>query len=132
MLLNCVFNGKGWIQPHQRWATGLLVDGCKVPDGGIDFMNRGEMGSGHGWTIGWAVAWNCSAKRFINQNPPGAVNWVIGSKGTREQQAVPFHKLPLLPDGIYDSHGTPVAPLSLYLSQLAERLGPQAVTNIGY
>jgi len=132
VLLNCVFNGNGWIQPHQRWATGLLVDGCKVPEGGIDFMNRGEMGSGHGWTIGWAVAWNCSAKRFINQNPPGAVNWVIGSKGIREQQAVPFHKLPLLPDGMYDSHGTPVAPLSLYLTQLAERLGPQAVTNIGY
>ena len=132
VLLNCVFKGNGWIQPHQRWATGLLVDGCKVPDGGIDFMNRGEMGSGHGWTIGWAVAWNCSAKRFINQNPPGAVNWVIGSKGTREQQAVPFHKLPLLPDGMYDSHGTPVAPLSLYLTQLAERVGPQAVTNIGY
>ena len=132
VLLNCVFNGNGWIQPHQRWATGLLVDGCKVPEGGIDFMNRGEMGSGHGWTIGWAVAWNCSAKRFINQNPPGAVNWVIGSKGTREQQAVPFHKLPLLPDGMYDSHGAPVAPLSLYLTQLAERLGPQAITNIGY
>ena len=132
VLLNCVFNGNGWIQPHQRWATGLLVDGCKVPDGGIDFMNRGEMGSGHGWTIGWAVAWNCTARRFINQNPPGAVNWVIGSKGTREQTAVPFHKLPLLPDGMYDSHGTPVAPLSLYLTQLAERLGPQAVTNIGY
>jgi len=132
VLLNCVFKGNGWIQPHQRWATGLLVDGCKVPEGGIDFMNRGEMGSGHGWTIAWAVAWNCSAKRFINQNPSGAVNWVIGSTGTREQQAVPFHKLPLLPDGMYDSHGTPVAPLSLYLTQLAERLGPQAVTNIGY
>jgi len=31
-----------------------------------------------------------------------------------------------------DSHGTPVAPSSLYLAQLAERLGPQAVKNIGY
>jgi hypothetical protein len=132
VLLNCVFNGNGWIQPHQRWSTGLLVDGCKVPDGGIDFMNRGEMGSGHGWTIAWAVAWNCQAKRFINQNPPGAANWVIGGKGAREQASVPFSKSPLLPDGNYDSHGTPVAPLSLYLTQLAERLGPQALKNIGY
>jgi len=132
VLLNCVFNGNGWIQPHQRWATGLLVDGCKVPDGGIDFMNRGEMGSGHGWTIAWAVAWNCQAKRFINQNPPGAANWNIGGKGAREKSAMPFSKSPLLPEGNYDSHGTPVAPLSLYLTQLAERLGPQAVKNIGY
>ncbi|MBS1565458.1 MAG: hypothetical protein JST39_13795, partial [Bacteroidetes bacterium] len=36
VVLNCVFRGNGWIQPHQRWATGLLVDGCEVPDGGID------------------------------------------------------------------------------------------------
>ncbi|MCH5687720.1 hypothetical protein LWM68_27710 [Niabella sp. W65] len=69
MLLNCTFSGNGWIQPHQRWATGLLIDGCKVPDGGIDFMNRGEMGSGHGWSVGWAVAWNCVAKSYLNQQP---------------------------------------------------------------
>jgi hypothetical protein len=46
VLLNCIFKGNGWIQPHQRWSTGLLVDNCQVPDGGIDFMNRGEMGCG--------------------------------------------------------------------------------------
>jgi len=132
VLLNCVFKGNGWIQPHARWSTGLLVDGCQVPDGGIDFMNRGEMGSGHGWTIGWAVAWNCMAKRYVNQMPPGAANWVIGCKGTQEKGAVPFDKLPLLPEGIYDSHGAPVFPTSLYLTQLSERLGPQAVKNIGY
>lgn len=132
VLLNCVFNGKGWIQPHARWATGLLVDGCQVPDGGIDFMNRGEMGSGHGWTIGWAVAWNCTAQRYINQRPPGSANWVIGCKGDREKMAVPFNKLPLLPEGIYDAHGTPVVPSSLYLKQLSERLGSDALKNIGY
>ena len=48
------------IQPHMRWSTGLLVDNCTVPDGGIDFMNRGVAGSGHGWTMGWAVR-NCIA-----------------------------------------------------------------------
>lgn len=132
VLLNCVFKGKGWIQPHQRWSTGLLVDNCHVPDGGIDFMNRGEMGSGHGWTIGWAVAWNCTAKRFINQIPPGTANWMIGCIGDREKGAVPFSKFPLLPEGIYDAHGTPVTPASLYLAQLAERLGSQSLKNIGY
>jgi hypothetical protein len=132
VLLNCVFRGNGWIQPHQRWATGLLIDGCQVPDGGIDFMNRGTMGSGHGWAIGWAVAWNCKAKSFLNQMPPGAANWVIGGEGEHQQRAIPFDTKPFLPEGIYDATGKHVAPVSLYLSQLSERLGKQAIKNIGY
>ncbi|MBC9932926.1 hypothetical protein [Chitinophaga qingshengii] len=132
VLLHCTFNGKGWIQPHQRWATGLLADNCTVPDGGIDFMNRGEMGSGHGWAIGWAVAWNCQARSFLNQRPPGAANWVIGSTGEKQQRPMPFEQGPLVPEGIYSSHGKPVQPQSLYLSQLAERLGQAALKHIGY
>lgn len=132
VLLNCTFKGNGWIQPHQRWATGVLVDGCEVPGGGIDFMNRGAMGSGHGWSIGWAVAWNCKAKSFLNQQPPGAANWVIGCRGERQQRAIPFDKQPFLPEGIYESHGTPVEPASLYLAQLSERLGEHVLKNIGY
>ncbi|OQP56824.1 hypothetical protein A3860_09575 [Niastella vici] len=132
VLLNCVFKGNGWIQPHQRWATGLLVDGCQVPGGGIDFMNRGAMGSGHGWAIGWAVAWNCTARSYLNQLPPGSANWVIGCKGESQKKAIPFDAGPLLPEGIYDAHNTPVDPGSLYLAQLAERLGKKAVQQIGY
>jgi hypothetical protein len=132
VLLNCIFNGNGWIQPHQRWATGVLIDRCEVPGGGIDFMNRGIMGSGHGWAIGWAVAWNCKAKTFLNQQPPGAANWVIGSQGEHQLRAIPFDTLPYLAEGIYDSHGIRVTPGSLYLAQLHERLGKQALVNIGY
>ncbi|MDB5232468.1 MAG: hypothetical protein JWN76_3273 [Chitinophagaceae bacterium] len=132
VLLNCVFKGNGWIQPHQRWATGILIDNCEVPDGGIDFMNRGAMGSGHGWAIGWGVAWNCKAKSYLNQQPPGAANWVIGSTGEQQKKAIPFDKEPVLPEGLYDSHNKRVDPSSLYLAQLAERLGAQAVKNIGY
>ena len=141
VVLHCVFKGNGWIQPHQRWATGLLIDGCEVPDGGIDFMNRGVMGSGHGWAIGWAVAWNCKAKSYLNQMPPGSANWVIGSKGDRQRKATPgsnesgnivYDSLTLLPEGIYDSHNIPVTPNSLYLTQLHKRLGKQAILNTGY
>jgi hypothetical protein len=121
VLLECTFTGGGWIQPHQRWATGLLVDNCRVPGGGIDFMNRGEMGSGHGWTIGWAVAWNCTAKLYIIQNPPGALNWAIGCQGSRETSAMPFAKEPKIPEGAFESHGKPTEPASLYRAQLAER-----------
>lgn len=133
VLLHCTFRGHGSrIQPHQRWATAMLVDNCTVPDGGIDFMNRGVAGSGHGWTMGWGVAWNCIARTYVIQNPPGAANWAIGSIGRREQTARLFHTRPTEPEGFFDSHGTPVAPQSLYLAQLTERLGPQALKNIGY
>ena len=38
----------------------------------------------------------------------------------------------MLPRGIEDSPGKHVVPQSLYLGQLAERLGPRALRNIGY
>jgi hypothetical protein len=133
VVLNSTFSGRGSrLQPHMRWSTGLLVDNCTVPDGGIDFMNRGVAGSGHGWTMGWAVAWNCVANDYVIQNPPGAVNWAIGCIGASRQMARMFDHSPILPEGVFDSHGTPVAPQSLYLAQLAERLGLQALKNIGY
>jgi hypothetical protein len=132
VLLNCTFHGNGHLQPHARWATGLLVDECRVEESSIDFMNRGEMGSGHGWTIGWAVAWNCQARSYVIQQPPGAANWAIGCQGTRQFSGMPFGHQPELPEGIFDSHGQPVSPASLYLAQLRQRLGLQAVKNIGY
>ncbi len=133
VLLNCTFRGRGSrIQPHMRWSTALLVDNCTVPDGGIDFPNRGVAGSGHGWAMGWGVVWNSVADFYTVQNPPGVANWVIGSVGRRERAARYFDTAPILPEGIFDSHGKPVAPQSLYLAQLAERKGRQALQNIGY
>ena len=133
VVLNSCFSGRGSrIQPHQRWATGLLVDNCHTPDGGIDFSNRGVAGSGHGWCMGWGVAWNCTAATFIIQNPPGAPNWAIGCIGERQQTARYFEVEPVLSEGIFESHGTHVAPRSLYLAQLTARLGTQAVEAIGY
>jgi len=132
VLLNCSFRGSGHIQPHARWATGLLVDCCEVPESGIDFMNRGEMGSGHGWTIGWAVAWNCVARSYVIQQPPGAANWAIGCRGAREVKGMPFNHEPPMAEGIFDSHDSPVTPTSLYLAQLKDRAGAQALKNIGY
>ena len=134
VVLNCVFHGDGHVQPHQRWATGLLVDSCQVPEGGIDFMNRGEMGSGHGWAMGWGVAWNNLAKTYVVQMPPGSANWSIGNRGEQQLSKMPTYNpgppLPTLPQGIIESQGKPVTPVSLYLEQLADRLGPQAVRNV--
>jgi hypothetical protein len=132
VLLHCTFEGDQGIEPHQRWATGLLVDSCRVRGGAINLMNRGSMGSGHGWTIAWSVAWNCVADKLLVQDPPGAINWAIGCTGERKRRARPFAAEPLLPEGTYDSHGKAVEPASLYLAQLQERLGPKALKSIGY
>jgi hypothetical protein len=132
VLLHCTFKGDGHIEGHQRWTTGILLDNCVLPNGGIDFKNRGSMGSGHGWGSGWSVAWNCVAQSYVVQQPPGAFNWAIGCRGDCVQLARPFASDPKLPSGVFDSHGQPIAPQSLYLAQLAERLGPQAVKNSGY
>jgi hypothetical protein len=115
------------IQPHMKWATGLLVDGADIQSDGsgtesaIQFMNRGSAGSHHGWAIGWAVAWNCTAPNILLQRPPGSMVWAIGCKAMpSEPMAAP----------LIESVGTPVAPRSLYLAQLCDRLGPQALVNI--
>ena len=123
VVLNCTFEGAGSIMPHMHWSTGLLIDSCHLPGGRIDLINRSTSGSGHGWSIGWGVAWNCTAKNLQVQIPPGALNLAIGCQGepykTFSQQA-------------FFSHGKPVIPASLYLAQLRERLGDAAVKNIGY
>jgi len=128
VILNCNFYGDngdgGAIQPHARWSTAMLVDGCNVPDGKIEFINRGTAGSGHGWAMGWGVAWNCTAKILNFQQPPGVINWCVGCTGELDKKTG-------LTDG-YFSLGTPVVPKSLYLAQLQERLGASALKNIGY
>jgi len=132
VMLNCTFSGSGHIEGHQRWTTGILLDNCQIPEGEIALKNRGSMGSGHGWGSAWSVVWNCNARQNVVQQPPGACNWLIGSTGTNIPTARPFDKSPTLPLGISDSPGFRVVPESLYLKQLEERLGEQALKNIGY
>jgi hypothetical protein len=123
VVLNCTFEGTGSIQPHMHWSTGLLIDSCHLPDGRIDLINRHSSGSGHGWSIGWGIAWNCTVKYLQVQMPPGALNLAIGCKGE------PYKTFS---EDAFFSANTPVTPSSLYLAQLRERLGEAAAKNIGY
>jgi hypothetical protein len=135
VVLHCHFFGNGKVEPHQRWSTGFLVDSSDMGNGDLCMRNRGEMGSGHGWTTGWSVSLNNTAHNFLVQNPPGALNWSIGDIGTQKTASMPVFDAPkgaMLPQGVVESSGTHVDPTSLYLEQLRERLGPQAVTAIGY
>jgi hypothetical protein len=126
------------VAPHQRWATGLLVDRSEFLNGtekrpGIAFSNRDYAGSGHGWSVGWAVAWNVKADYVLIQQPPGAKNWCIGCTGRPTPRLWDGNAiaLPEIPSETFESPGVPVAPASLYLQQLGERLGAAAVRNVG-
>jgi hypothetical protein len=129
---NCTFTGNGRAESHQRWSTGMLFDNVRAPGGGIELRNRGAMGSGHGWSMGWGVIWNCLTHHYIVQNPPGARNWVIGSTGELKSSPRPFGSGDDLPGATVESHGKRVNPPSLYLAQLKARLGDAALKNIGY
>jgi hypothetical protein len=129
VVLNFTADHRG-VAPHQRWATGLLVDGGKFPGGtehkpGLAFSNRATAGSGQGWDTGWAVGWNVSSPFLLVQQPPGAMNWCVGCVGK-------LVTIGNIPNGIFDSPGAMVVPESLYIQQLRDRLGPEAVKNIGY
>lgn len=120
----------GGVAPHQRWATGLLVDGGKFPGAtehrpGLAFSNRATAGSGQGWAVGWSVAWNVSSPFLVMQQPPGTLNWCIGCIGTPVTVGT-------IPNAVFDSPGKMVEPASLYLHQLRDRIGPDALRNIGY
>jgi hypothetical protein len=127
------------VAPHQRWATGLLVDSSEFTNGtdrrpGIAFSNREHAGSGHGWSAGWSVAWNVKTDVHLIQQPPGAKNWCIGCTG--RPAPILWHggpiAIPEIPSETFESPGVRVTPPSLYLAQLQDRLGAAAVRNIGY
>jgi hypothetical protein len=119
--LNFQTSGQKAVEPHQRWSTGMLLDNM-VGDGGVNFSNRGNSGSGQGWAMGWGVAWNNTATKYEMEAAPGTVTWSIGSKGT----------MALTAPAIAESNGTFVKPSSLFLAQMCERVGPSGLASLGY
>jgi hypothetical protein len=67
---------------------------------------------------------------LLVQQPPGSQNWCIGCQGSVVVRA-PAGSQTTPPNGVFDSLGAQVSPGSLYLAQLCDRLGPEAVANIG-
>ena len=110
-------------EPHNKWVNGVLYDNIKAPLT-ARFWD---------YIIGWAganiVFWNCEGDFFI-QKPPTAQNYSFGHIGIN---AVSFN-LALQdkskPNGHIESLDKHVTPRSLYLTQLKERLGEQAVKNV--
>jgi len=118
-------NSRSEMGPHHRWGTGTLFDnvvhnstnGKQI----IGAYNRGNSGSGHGWSGAYQVFYNCVGGTHKLVSPPHARNWSIGCKVTKREG-----------NGEFISPGTAVNPRSLYLQQLLERRGQQALRDIGY
>ena len=67
------------------------------------------------------MAWNAITPYVQVSQAPGSLNWCIGCVGSIVSASNP---------GIYDSQNLLVSPDSLYLQQLRERLGDQALVAI--
>jgi len=107
------------IGPHHRWATGTLFD--NIRGGSTRVWNRGNSGTGHGWSGAQTMFWNMDSYtgEFRVDSPEGSMNWGIGCVGTNQTG-----------EGYWESWGNNVQPRSLYLQQLEDRLGVDAVNNI--
>ena len=101
--------------PHQRWATGTLWERVTL-EGKYDDYNQWNLGSGHGWAGAFNVVWNSTVDDIQVESPPGAYNWVIGTKGRHINPQLGTN------DAFYQSPNRPVEPSSLYEEQLKERL----------
>lgn len=143
------------IEAHHRWSQGCLWDNVNTigPWCWMQAINRSSSGSGHGWTGLNMVFWNCDAKYFFIQKPPTGQNFAIGRDHYREYyylksadedfrltlEWVEFHALKkfsfekgqtMIGDGHIELPNTIAEPRSLYLQQLKDRLGIEAVKNI--
>lgn len=117
-------------EPHHRWSVAGLYDNVEAP---IAFQNRLNMGSGHGWSGANYVAWNCRGS-MVCQQPPTAQNYCFGQFGSKSPGF--FARTPAeaskwgIKDGHWESFGKPMKPESLYVQQLRDRLGAEAVKNL--
>ena len=110
-------------EPHAQWLTGLLYDNVKAP------LSARYWTQGIAWAGANNVFWNCEGD-YMMQKPPTAQNYSFGHIGVNSVIFNTVLQDRTKPNPHLESMDRHVAPRSLYLSQLKERLGEQAITNI--
>ncbi len=105
------------IGPHHRWTSGTLYDNITT-DGEIAIQDRGNWGSGHGWSGVNQVLWNCTVQKAVVQSPwVNGKNYAIGLQGEKYEG-----RLKNKPDGEWEGQNKKgLTPASLYLAQLKAR-----------
>jgi hypothetical protein len=104
--------------PIESWASGVLYDCVRIDGNGLSLANRGANPHGAGWAAANSVLWQCSASLIRCANPPTARNWAFGCWAEFEG------------NGLWYNSNESVRPYSLYLAQLADRLGPEAAARV--
>jgi hypothetical protein len=114
----------GSSEPHSSLVVGSLYDNVKAP-----LAFRYATSVPPRWMGFNSFAWNCEGM-FIVQKTPAAQNYSIGHIGLNAM----IYNRGLIdyswPEGYIESLDEHVQPKSLYLKQLEERLGKNAVKNI--
>lgn len=106
------------IGPHHRWATGTLYDNIQTT-GQIDIQDRGNWGSGHGWSGVNQILWNCKGASVVVQDPwVSGHNYCIGLIGNKGKPRFKERN-----EGIWEGlNRKGLQPTSLYMAQLKQRL----------
>lgn len=116
-------------EPHLRWSAGGLFDNMQ---GRIYVQNRWNNGTAHGWAGANYTLYNCTGKFIVSQNPLAA-NYLFGQSDAADR--LPFVMDEVDPGNVpnFRAHeyglGRKMNPASLYLRQLEDRLGAQAVAH---
>ncbi|MFY0626749.1 MAG: T9SS type A sorting domain-containing protein [Reichenbachiella sp.] len=119
----------GTIGPHQRWATGTLFDNLSM-ESLMALEHRGASGSGHGWAGIQSIIWNTESPSIICDAPAGHLNYAIGNTGNEIPSPYVNNSNEGVYRGYFDNHGSHVATRSLYLKQLNDRMGTEAVSLV--
>lgn len=129
------------IEPHERYATGILIDNSTV--GGALLVNRGIMGSGQGWAALNSLLWNIRASKIKVQTPPLGYNLCVGCQtipmASGSYSSSNLYSTPDPNPGSSDNYLTPgafhstsqqITPASLFTTQLRNRLGASLAAQI--
>jgi hypothetical protein len=111
-------------EPHSNWVNGALYDNVKAP-----LTARFWKDISIGWAGANIVFWNCEGDYLI-QKPPTAQNYSFGHIGINAVVYNAIYQDYTKENGHVESMDKHVYPRSLYLTQLKERLGIEAVNNI--
>ncbi|EOR93538.1 : hypothetical protein [Arcticibacter svalbardensis MN12-7] len=105
------------IGSHHRWSSGTLYDNIDT-DGEINIQDRGNWGSGHGWSGVTQVVWNSKVSGATVQQPwVSGNNYVIGLQG-KQLKGRFSDRLNGEWEGL---NRKGLIPTSLYLAQLKDR-----------
>ncbi|MFH4968322.1 alpha/beta hydrolase fold domain-containing protein [Gaetbulibacter sp. M240] len=151
--VNCTaINSTSISEPHHRWSTGILYDNITLKKGGtLAALNRGDSGSGHGWAGANVVFWNSNAEAVVVMDPPTSEqNFAIGYSGEIHDSyptdrleyanarsgylgtpnAAVYKGFVLMGSGYIEHPDRRVAPRSLFIQQLEDRIGSKRLARV--